>query len=67
MDDGSTASDSVVAGPTPRRISEMKYNLSRIADLIDGIQRLSTARRKTNDEDFVELRERIAALPLPTE
>lgn len=56
-----------VSGPTPRHLVDMKHDLNRINELIDSIQRLSTARRKIEDADFSELRERIARLPLPKE
>ena len=60
-----TVESEKIAGPTPRHIVDMRHNLARIDELIGSIHRLSTARRKIEDEDFAELRERIAKLPLP--
>lgn len=51
-------------GPIPRHIFEMKNNVTRINELIDGMQAVSIARRKIDNSLFEELRERIAKLPL---
>ncbi len=64
-DEGVKNESEKISGPIPRHIVDMRHDMARIHELIDSIQRLSTARRKIEDSDFSELRERLVRLPLP--
>lgn len=63
--EATTDKGEVVLGSTPRIVADMRHDLNRINELVDSIERLSTARRKIDPIEFSELRERIGNLPLP--